>query len=439
MEDFIFAPIVLFVGFGIHAVVTRYHSAAENRVLNIGFAMHMLSGFAQVWLTRYYFGGGDMMEYFESGAQVADVLRDDLPRFGPELVAAFLQRPYELPIPLFGGSSTQSMSATATVLLFLTGNSLYASVLLMSLINYVSKVLLYRALKPEFAPEQQVRVLWGTNLLPTAVFWSAGLLKEPVMMAVLGPLVLALRWLSEGQRRPLSVALIAPAIVVVAMIKPYVLMALSVGAAVFYLWKRFQTESAAALRPFAIIGATAVAAAGLVLGNSYFVKADDASAATSLARQRAVGYRIEGGSNFQLDRVAENEVADRSMTQELLLAPIGLVTALFRPFIFEARNVVQLANALEATALLILFVRVIRRTSLRKVVGYIASSPALLFCTVFTLALAVGTGLSTTNMGTLSRYRAPMMPFFFTVLLILDQWSARQNQPVRLTPAVAAR
>jgi hypothetical protein len=48
-----------------------------------------------------------------------------------------------------------------------------------------------------------------------------------------------------------------------------------------------------------------------------------------------------------------------------------------------------------------------------------------MFCTVFVLALALGTGLATTNMGTLSRYRAPMEPFFF--ILIMVTWSEGRN------------
>ena len=129
----------------------------------------------------------------------------------------------------------------------------------------------------------------------------------------------------------------------------------------------------------------------------------------------------------------------RSASTELLLAPFALLTALFRPLIFEARNAVQLASALEATVLLVLFLRSWRRTSLRQLAAYITASPTLLFCTVFTLALAVGTGLSTTNMGTLSRYRAPMMPFFFTLLLVLDAWSAERTRVTPIGRAVAAR
>ncbi len=439
MEDFIFAPLVLVVGFGVHLALLRRAEPWEMRAFNVAFVAHAASAFAQVLLTRYYFRGGDMLGYWENGVEVADVLRDDFPRFFPELVSAFLQRPYEYPVLIFGGSSTGSMSVASALVLFLTGNSLYAAVLLVSLLNYVSQQLLYRALKPEFEPAQQQRVLWGTNLLPSAVFWSSALLKEPLIMATLGPMVLALKWLSDGHRRVLALLMLVPSMTVMTMVKPYVLMALSLGAAVFYLWRRFRSQGATALKPFSVVTAVALGAAGLVLGNNYFSKADEASAASALARQRAVGYRTEGGSNFQIDALSESAVEKRTLTQELVLAPMALFTALFRPFLFEARNVVQLVNALESTLLLLLFARSWRRTSLRAMVSYVSGSPALLFCLVFTLALAIGTGLATTNMGTLSRYRAPMMPFFFTLLLVLDEWSARQARVAFVRPAVGAR
>lgn len=439
MEDFIFAPIVLVFGLVIHAAVLRRHEAWEARPLTIAFAAHMVAGFAQVLLTEYYFGGGDMFTYYAAGVEVAEMVRDDVARFLPEVMRAFLQREYDLPIPMFGGGATQSMSSVAVFLLLTFGNSLYASVLLISLGSYFSQVLLYRALKNEFPREQQERVLWGLNLLPTAVFWSSGLLKEPVTMAAVGPLVYSLKLLSEGRRRVLALALLVPSAVTIAMVKPYVLMAISVAAAVFYLWKRFRTEQSAALRPFAVITAVAIGGAGLVLGNNFFGKADEASAAAALAHQRANGYATEGGSNFQIDQLEGKDLEKRSLAQELLLAPLALGTSLFRPFLFEARNVMQLANAFEATMLIVLFIRIIRRTSLGAVVRYVSASPALLFCVVFTLALGVGTGLATTNMGTLSRYRAPMMPFYFTVLLVLDQWSTAQARRTVIRPAIAAR
>ena len=57
------------------------------------------------------------------------------------------------------------------------------------------------------------------------------------------------------------------------------------------------------------------------------------------------------------------------------------------------------------------------------------SSPlraALTFCAVFVLTFAVAVGLSTLNLGTLSRYRIPMMPFFTVLLFVLGQQAKRE-------------
>ncbi|MCC6338277.1 MAG: hypothetical protein IT380_30320 [Myxococcales bacterium] len=443
MEDFIFTPIVLAVGVAIHLAILRRHTRDEGRLLTVAFAAHVASAIIQVLLVLYYFrGGGDMLSYFAFGVPLAEALRADFPRFGPELLKAFLQfDEFYLPAEVFGTSSTQSMSAATGFLLFLLGNSLYAACVAVGIASYVSQVMIFRALRGYFRPEQQQLLLIGATLLPSAVFWSSAVLKEPLIIAVLGPLLLGLQWFSIGTRRAAAIALIVPSAVVMAMIKPYVLMTLSISASVFYLWSRFVAARSAALRPFAVFTAIAIGAGGLVLGNRFFVKGETETAAAALAGQRRVGYEVEGGSNYRLEDGAQpyEDITRRSLSAELALAPVAMVTAFFRPFIFEARNAVQLANALEATYLLVLFVQVLRRRGWKASLAEIRRSPAMMFCVVFAFALALGTGLATTNMGTLSRYRAPMMPFFFALLLILRAApaasAARDSQS--LTPAAA--
>lgn len=434
---------MLVVGFGIHALVLRRHPASEAPLLTLGFAAHVTSAVIQVLLVKYYFkGGGDMLAYYEYGVPIAELLRSDFARFAPEIAKAFFQRDdYFLPAEFAGGGSTQSMSAAAALLLFVLGDSLFGAAIFFGIVTYVSQVLIAWALRDSFPKAQQRLVLAGVTLLPSAVFWSSAVLKEPLVMAALGPMMLGLKWLSLGRRRPWALLLVGPSAVVMAMIKPYVLMTLSISAAVFYVWTRFKVGNAA-LKPFAVVAAIMIGGGGLVLGSRYFVKADASSAASSLASQRRVGYTVEGGSNYQLDAPAPgDDVEKRSLGQELALAPVALFTAFFRPFIFEARNAVQFVNALEATVLIVLFVQVLRRRRLSGLVAAVRNSPAMMFCFVFAFALALGTGLASSNLGTLSRYRAPMMPFFFTLLLVLRNVPERtdETRPDTLTPAGAAR
>jgi hypothetical protein len=302
MEDFIFTPIVLAVGLAIHAAVLRLHDREEGRLLTAGFALHVVSAITQVLLVLYYFpGGGDMLGYFRDGVAFASLLRSDFTEFAPRLVLAFLQQDVVLPFDILGGATTGSMTAAAAFILFLTGDSLYAAVLLVSLGAYLSQVMIYRALRPGTAGDQRPALLIGVTLLPSAVFWSSALLKEPLVFCALGPLILALQWFASGQRRIVAVLLAVPATTVIAVIKPYVLIALSVAAAVFYVSVRFQSR-AVALRPFAIISAVALSIGGVTLASRFFSKAEADNTAAALAAQRRVGYDVEGGSNYYLDK-----------------------------------------------------------------------------------------------------------------------------------------
>ena len=82
---------------------------------------------------------------------------------------------------------------------------------------------------------------------------------------------------------------------------------------------------------------------------------------------------------------------------------------------------VMLANAVETTVLTILCLRVLIIRNLEDVRRQIADNPFLVFCLVFVLACGIAVGLTSTNLGTLSRYRCPLLPFFVVLLLVLGK------------------
>jgi hypothetical protein len=47
--------------------------------------------------------------------------------------------------------------------------------------------------------------------------------------------------------------------------------------------------------------------------------------------------------------------------------------------------------------------------------------PFLVFCVVFVITFGIAVGLTSTNLGTLSRYRSPILPFFAVLLLVLGR------------------
>ncbi len=429
MEDFIVAPMVIVVGIGLHFVLTRKFTVAEGQVLNLSFFAHIASAFAQILIYQYYYGSGDMMAYRDFGIPIAEALRGNFDFIFPETVKVLFQSPdARLPFETMGGGSTGTMMMIATYLLFLLNNSFYGVTLLIAIGSYGAKAFIYRALGPEFAPEHRKTVMYAVMLTPTAVFWTCALLKEPVVMIFMGPLFLGMRYIIDG-RIIRGVVFAALGVVGVALLKPYILLSFSAAGAVWLIWERaIRSKGHMAVKPmYFVIGA--------VVGGLFFVVAQrylsnrGGDLTSSMAMQRRLSGQVEGDSNFSIEDTPKGVNEESSLGEEIALAPIALISALFRPFIFETRKVMQFINSLETTWVLWRTIQIFRRNRAFGVWARVTASPVLMFCTVFTLILALGTGLSTANMGALSRYRAPMMPFLVVLLVALTARTEPKKEP----------
>ncbi len=425
LEDLIFTPLVLLLGLGIHQVVLRQHAARfEHRLLNRSFALHMAAGLGLIVVYEIVYGGGaDMEMYWVVGVPISDALHYDFAGVFPEVMSLLFHGEFKLPFEGISSGSTGTMQAVAVLLLAVLGNSRVAAAVVISIGSYLAKVFVYRALRTEFPASQHERVLFASTLSPTGIVWTCALLKEPVLMCFFGPAFLGLRLLLEGRRLPLAVAMLIVGATGIVLIKPYVLLALALAGAAWIAWARTLKSGGNFLAKPAYLGvAVAVMMLGFTVVSTIVPSMSPDRVSESIQAQRRASAQETGGSNFYLEgRDAPREEVSPSLLSQVGIMPLALITALFRPFIFESFSPLQFLNAIEMTWLTWMFVQVLRRNGWRRVVTRIMANPGLMFCTIFVLVLALGTGLSTANLGTLSRYRAPMMPFFLLLLVILRE------------------
>ncbi|AMJ64779.1 hypothetical protein [Hymenobacter sp. PAMC 26628] len=124
------------------------------------------------------------------------------------------------------------------------------------------------------------------------------------------------------------------------------------------------------------------------------------------------------------------------------LAPQAIFTALFRPMIFEARNPIMLLSALEAGFFLIFTLRIFWRTGVVATIKFVATTPVLVMCFVFSLIFAASVAIISANFGTLVRYKIPMIPFYLSGLYILqsmlDAEKAHRRAPATRRRALPA-
>ncbi|MEL6561543.1 MAG: hypothetical protein AAFQ94_25365, partial [Bacteroidota bacterium] len=103
----------------------------------------------------------------------------------------------------------------------------------------------------------------------------------------------------------------------------------------------------------------------------------------------------------------------------LRLAPAAIYTSLFRPFLWEVRNIVMLLSAFENFLILLFTLLVIFKKGPRLVFATIMKDPSLQFILLFSLIFGFAVGITSYNFGTLVRYKIPLLPFYISSLIVL--------------------
>jgi len=112
-------------------------------------------------------------------------------------------------------------------------------------------------------------------------------------------------------------------------------------------------------------------------------------------------------------------------------APVAINLALFRPYLWEANNLVMLLSGLECFIMLIFTVRVLIKTRFLAAFPIIYKNHLLSFAMIFSIFFAFSVGISTSNFGSLVRYRIPVLPFFIaSIYLIQYIYSKGKEEPV---------
>jgi hypothetical protein len=395
----------------------------ERTLPTLSLLAHLAAGPTLLAVMDFVFGTSDVNYYFDEGKVLSRLMDSDPWRWVPEVFKFVVRIPNDLstyfPEEFAGGDPTSSMVGAAGLLLFFLNNSRYAAFVLMAALAFFGKLAAYQGMRTAMPAVDPRRVAVAMMLIPSVVFWSSGVVKESFATIGLGMLTL---WVARLQRGSL---LRGPQWLIVgaglvALFKPYLLFPFTLAAGAFHGIARAR-RSNAAIRPLYVLVAGAAVIAAITGLSLLFPEFAPSRIGEMAALQQQYGAQTEGGSNYALG----NEQAT-TLTGQLAFAPIALLTVLVRPFIFEVRNFTMLMAAGESTAMLVLLVLLFRRVSVRAVIALVLRSPALSFCTSFSIVAGLAIGLATSNFGTLSRYRIPMMPYYVLLVLILSHRESRE-------------
>lgn len=253
---------------------------------------------------------------------------------------------------------------------------------------------------------------------PSAVFWGSGIMKDTVTLGMLGFLFSASMQLFYFRKRTLGVVfLFCFSALVLYSIKSYLLIAYAVA---FSFWGYAKFQESLKSTALKIVLFPLITLVSLAMGYFTITRVAQATEYGSLhaIQSKVYIYQMDheqraGGSSYTLN------VDATSLPSLLGALPAAINVALFRPYLWEARNPVVLITAIESLAYFLCTLYILFTTSPMRTLRNILGDPELILCLIFTLILAFAVGISSYNFGVLARFKIPFLPFFGCALAIL--------------------
>lgn len=375
----------------------------------------------------FYYGGGDTLNYWVDAGRLVNLFFHDFPcalklLAGDHSYSRYFCFDREITgMPVFFPRDHQAyvVSRLTTPLHLLTVNSFFACSVLMAAISYSGIWRLYMVFcseYPRLSKEFAVAILF----IPSLLFWGSGILKDTWTLAAVG-------WLTYGVYNILlskkggiiwNVLYVVVASSILISIKPYIFVALLPGILIWVVFGRIRQISNPVVR---ILAAPILIMIGMVGGSFLFSQTSgslgaygdiDATLEKAVLTQEDLQRDAYAGNSFDIGGF------EPTIPGILSKAPIAIFSGLFRPTLLDVNNVVMLISALENTFIMLFFLLNLVRIGPFSYLRFVLSEPLSLFAITFSVFFAFAVGLTTSNFGSLVRYRIPAIPFFLGGLYI---------------------
>ena len=433
LRDAIVTPIfffmILFVALIIQPSVT---DSISRKYFMTGLIVRVVGALALGFIYQFYYHGGDTYNYHTIGSRVLWGAIVDSPSIGFNLLFHnTVQGSYQYwsHIYFYNDPAAFAIVQLATVFDLFTFSSYSATALLFSVLGFVGSWLMFLVFY-DLYPHLHKRIAFATFFIPSVVFWGSGLLKDTVTFFCIGVIFYTSYYLfikrnfSVGKMIWLLIA-----IVVLYRVKIYILLSFVPSMVLWVFFVNLATVKNKIARtvaaPVVIIialGLSAFAAVKAGEDNPKYAIDQVAKTAQITANDILYGSGVGAGSGYSLGKL------DGTFGSMLKLAPQAVVVTLFRPFLWEVRNVLMVISAFEAFGLLSFLIVILMRSNFFAIRAM--ANPSVIFCLVFSLIFAFAVGVSTYNFGTLVRYKIPILPFFMMALFLIDDL-ARQLRTER--------
>jgi hypothetical protein len=430
ITDFILLPIYLFIVF-IFALYfkNKYYPKGHplRRFFMTAFTLKIIGAILLGVIYQYYYKGGDTLNYWRQTEIINSSMSDSfwtwlrLITGSAEIYDVDVYN-YTTQFWWYGIRTPEYlMSVIGALIGLFTMTTYLPTAVIFAALSFIGIWKLY-VVFTKLYPRLSKQLAYAILFIPSVIFWGSGFMKDTITLSCMGWVTHFFYIIFYENKKILANSIFALIFLyIIYIIKSYIVMAFLPAILLWGIgllsYKIKDTRLILFVRYF--LYASAIGGIALVGGKleaEMFGEYNVESVATKSFVTRDYLFRIsneQDGSGYTLGDF------DPTLLGMLEQAPAGINVTLFRPYLWEARKPIVMISAFESVFFLIFTIVVIFRNNPIRVVQRILSDETLQFCLIFTLIFAFAVGISTSNFGSLVRYKIPCLPFYTAFLIIL--------------------
>lgn len=427
--DFLYTPLLLFIVYYFARSIRdkRIQTEPEFKYFIPALSVKIIGAVTVVLIYTIYYAGGDTNYYFQDGLVVCRLMTKNFPYFLDVITSGIdVSKLYyfdqDTGYPSYYRQKQTFFVVRITWPLILLGlKSFICTSILLAIVSFGGIWRMYRVFILEF-PSLSKQFAIAFFFVPSVFFWGSGLLKDTITFSAVGYFFYSFYFAFLKKHKILkNLFIMYLSITVILSIKPYIFIGLLPGALIWIIRHYTSQIQGTFIRGITfptilIVGFLSGYMLLLVLGDElgkYSLDKILQEAATSNYDLKQSYYR---GNSFDIGYV---EPSFNGMLSKALPA---MNAALFRPFLWESNNVLMFISGLENFLILIFTIYIVLKLKVVGVFKYFNKHHLLTFSLIFSLFFAFSVGISTSNFGSLVRYRIPLIPFYVSSLFIIRHY-----------------
>lgn len=427
--DFLLLPIYLAILYVLALRKKNKHSGDPlyNQYFLRGLNFKFLGALAYAAIYIYYYQGGDTISFYYAINPLFKLFFTE-----PGAYFKFIFSPYEVypveclwsasqngVIYLLRGTPTLTTIKIGGLLTIFCCNSYFALTLVFAYISYQFQWRFFTLLCHIY-PSLHRQFSYAMLMIPSVIFWGSGLSKDTIMLSSILLFIYAFYNLVILKRQMIKYFILLILVgYLISLIRGFILFTVA-PCLILMAFTYYQSVIKSSMVRFLV---APMFLAFAVLGSFFFIKTlgenVDSYSVESL-EQKAEGFRswhtTQGGSTYS---IGEGEM-DFTPAGILKQAPIGLLTCLYGPFIWQIRNPVMLVSGIESLTFLFLTLRMLFNQRIYAIFRVLIDDHIIAFCVPFIAILAIAIGLTSFNYGALVRYRIPVLPFLGILFIVIN-------------------